>query len=244
MEMKATVSRNRPSDNLMGSVRRACTAIGAAAWIALSPGPAMAQVADATQVTDPAALRAMGFSPFARNVYISNALGEGQEGSTEDESTFFQIDEATPTTGTDFSGISAKQFFGRIDTTGTQWAYRGGPNCCTDLSRVGSETFADAQFQVPTGATLNFFRYWAYDNNAANLALFVFRVCHPAFAAGAPTVTTIVSTATSGTPGYTTGLVSLNQLVDNQACVYLARVRFDAASTTLALQKVRLQFTR
>jgi hypothetical protein len=242
MEMKATVCRNRTSDNLMGSVLRACMAIGAAAWIALSPGPAMAQVADATQVTDPAALRAMGFSPSARNVYISNALDQGQEGSTEDESTF-QI-EATPTTGTDYSGISAKQFFGRIDTTGTQWAYRGGPNCCTDLSRVGSETFADAQFQVPTGATLNFFRYWAYDNNAANLALFVFRVCQPAFAGGAPTTTTIVSTATSGTPGHTTGLVALNELVNNQGCVYLARVRFDAASTTLALQKVRLQFTR
>ena len=242
MEMKATVSRNQTSDNLMGSVRRACTAIGAAAWIALSPGPAMAQVADATQVTDPAVLRAMGFSRFAQNVYISNDLAQGQEGSTEDESTF-QI-ETTPTTGTDYSGISAKQFFGRIDTTGTQWRYTGGPNCCVDLSRVGTEMFADAQFQVPTGATLNFFRFWAFDANVANLALFVFRVCQPGFAAGAPTITTIVSTATSGTPGHTTGLVALNQLVNNQSCVYLARVRFDAASTTLALQKVRLQFTR
>jgi hypothetical protein len=242
MEMKATVSRNQTSDNLMGSVRRACTAIGAAACIALSPGLAMAQVADATQVTDPDELRAMGFSPFARNVYISNALGQGQEGSTQVESTL-QI-EATPTTGTDYSAISAKEFFGRIDTTGTQWRYTGGPNCCTDLSRVGSELFADAQFEVPTGATLNFFRYWAYDNNAANLALFVFRVCQPAFAAGPPIVTTIVSTATGGAPGHTTGLASLNLLVNNQSCVYLARVRFDAASTTLALQKVRLQFTR
>lgn len=241
MEMKATVCRNRTSDNLMGSVRRACTAIGAAAWIALSLGPAMAQVQDATQVTDPAALRAMGFSPFARNVYISNALGQALEGSI-DESTI--VPQTTPTTGTDYSVISAKQFFGRIDTTGTQWAYTGGPNCCVDLSRVGSETFADAQFQVPTGATLNFFRYWAYDNNAANLELFVFRVCQPAFAGGAPTITTIASTATSGTPGHTSGAVTLNELVDNQACVYLARVRFNAASTTLALQKVRLQFTR
>jgi hypothetical protein len=241
MEMKATVSRNQTSDNLMGSVRRACTAICAAAWIVLSPGPAMAQVADATRVTDPAELLAMGFSPSARNVYISNELGQVLEGSTEDES--FQI-EITPTTGTDFSGISAKQFFGRIDTTGTQWRYTGGPNCCVDLSRVGTETFADAQFQIPTGATLNFFRFWAFDRNAANLAFFVFRVCQPSFAAGAPTITTIVSTATSGVPGNTTGLVFLNQLVNNQSCVYLARVRFDAASTTLALQKVRLQFTR
>jgi hypothetical protein len=74
--------------------------------------------------------------------------------------------------------------------------------------------------------------------------LFVFRVCQPAFGGGAQTVTTIVNTATSGTPGHTSGVVSLSELVDNQACVYLARVRFDAAATTLALEKVRLQFTR
>jgi hypothetical protein len=225
----------------MGSVRRACTTIGAAAWIALSAGPAMAQVVDATQVTDPAALRAMGFSSSAKNVYVSNSLRQAQEWRTDENAIATQT---TPSTGVDYSAISAKEFAGRIDTTGTQWAYNGGPNCCVDLSRVGSELFADAQFQVPTGATLDFFRYWAYDNNAANLALFVFRVCQPAFAGGAPTITTIVSTATSDTPGYTSGLVSLNELVDNQACVYQARVRFDAAATTLALQKVRLQFTR
>jgi hypothetical protein len=57
-------------------------------------------------------------------------------------------------------------------------------------------------------------------------------------------ITTIVNTATSGTPGHTSGLVSLNRPVNNQDCTYLARVRFDAASTNLALQKVRLQFTR
>jgi len=243
MAMNAALCRNWTSGNLMGSVRRACTVIGAAAWIALSAGPAMAQVADATQVTDPAALRAMGFSPSARNVYISNALALYQAQDGTDES--LAVARLTPTTGVDYSAISAKDFIGRVDTTGTQWAYNGGPNCCVDLSRAGSEAFADAQFQVPTGATLDFFRYWAYDNNAASdLAFFVFRVCQPAFAGGAPTITTIASTSTSGAPGHTSGLVSLNELVDNQGCVYQARVRFDATGSTLALQKVRLQFTR
>jgi hypothetical protein len=246
MELKTCVRRNRIADNLTGSLRLTCTAIGVAAWIALSVGPAMAQVADATQVTDPAALRAMGFSPSARNVYVSNALvraqqvQQAQEGRTDEWAMAPQL---TPTTGTDYSAISAKEFFGRIDSTGTQWAYSSGTSF--DLSRVGSEMFADARFHVPTGATLDFFRYWAYDNNgAADLAFFVFRVCQPAFAGGAQTFTTIVSTATSGTPGHTSGLASLNELVDNQACVYQARVRFDAAASTLALQKVRLQFTR
>ncbi len=32
-------------------------------------------------------------------------------------------------------------------------------------------------------------------------------------------------------------------LINTQSCTYLARVRFDAASTSLALQKVRVQFT-
>ena len=72
----------------------------------------------------------------------------------------------------------------------------------------------------------------------------MFEVCQPGFAAGAPVINTIVSTSTSGAPGNTTGLVTLNRPVNNQDCTYLARVRFDAASTNLALQKVRLQFTR
>jgi len=216
-----------------------------AALIALSVGPAMAQAADATQVTDPAALRAMGFSPSARNVYVSNALVQAQQAQQSQEARtdeFALVPQTTPTTGTDYSAISAKEFSGRVDTTGTQWTYSSSTSF--DLSRAGTELFADAQFHVPTGATLDFFRYWAYDNNASDLAFFVFRVCQPAFAGGAQTFTTIVSTATSGTPGNTTGLASLNELVDNQGCVYLARVRFDATGSTLALQKVRLQFTR
>jgi hypothetical protein len=246
--LKGETEMAMKTNNLMGSARVACTVIGVAASIALSAGPAMAQVADATPVTDPSALKAMGFSPSARNVYVSNALvkaqqaQQAQDGRTDE---FATVPQLTPTTGTDYSAISAKEFFGRIDTTGTQWAYNGGPNCCVDLSRAGSEMFADAQFQVPTGATLDFFRFWAFDSNAgSDLAFFVFRVCQPAFAGGAPTITTIVSTSTSGAPGNTTGLASLNELVDNQACVYQARVRFDAAGSTLALQKVRLQFTR
>jgi hypothetical protein len=240
MEMKTVICRNLTSDNSTNSVRRACTAIGVAAWMALSAGPAMAQAADATQVTDPAALKAMGFSPSARNVYVSNALLQAQQ--SQEARTDELVPQLTPTTGIDYSAISAKEFSGRVDTTGTQWAYSTGTSF--DLSRVGTELFADGQFLVPTGATLDFFRYWAFDNNAADLAFFVFRVCQPAFGGGAQTFTTIVSTATSGTPGHTSGLVALNELVDNQACVYVARVRFDAASTSLALEKVRLQFTR
>jgi hypothetical protein len=211
--------------------------------IALPLQPAAAQVAGATQVTEPAMLEGMGFARDANNVYMDNAVGLAALATVSDEG--IDAPQTTPTTGTDFSALSAKAFIGRIDTTGTQWRYDGGPTCCVDLVRVGTEAFADAQFSVPTGATLTFFRFWAYDNNpTANLAFFVFEVCQPGFAGGAPVINTIVSTQTNGTPGHTSDVYPLNKLVNNQDCTYLARVRFDVADPTLALQKVRLQFER
>ncbi|MGH9160342.1 MAG: hypothetical protein ACRD2X_10215 [Vicinamibacteraceae bacterium] len=217
----------------------------AVALVCLSAAlPAAAQKGGAARITDPDVLRSMGFAPNARNVYVDDTVGLSIMADQEDAVTAEITPQVTPTTGTDYSAISAKEFIGRLDTTGTQWRYAGGPNCCQDLSRVGTERFADAQFEVPTGATLDFFRFWAFDNNASNLAFFVFEVCQPGFGAGAPVVTTIASSATSGTPGNTSGLVNLNRAVNNRDCTYLARVRFDAASTSLALQKVRLQFIR
>ena len=187
-------------------------------------------------------LESMGFARDAENVYMDHAVGRAALVAVSDEGP--PPTALTPTSGIDFSAISAKAFLGRIDTTGTQWRYDGGPNCCQDLSRVGTEQFADAQFWVPTGATLTFFRFWAFDNNPADLAFFVFEVCQPGFAGGAPVITTLVNTATGGTPGHTSNVVVLNRPVNNQDCTYRARVRFDAADPTLALQKVRLQFNR
>lgn len=225
----------------MLSLYRALMVISVAAGIAWPLQPAVAQVAGATPVTDPATLEAMGFDRDAKNIHIDNTVSQATLASISDEGTATAL---TLTSGTDYSAISAKEFIGRIDTTGTQWRYDGGPNCCVDLSRVGTEQFADAQFSVPTGATLTFFRYWAYDNSPSNLAFFVFEVCQPGFAAGAPVINTIVNTATSGTPGHTSNVVFLNRKVNNQDCTYLARVRFDAADRNLVLQKVRLQFNR
>jgi hypothetical protein len=223
----------------MMSLNRALMVFGITAAIGLPLLSGAAKAADASRVTDPRLLQSMGFAPNATNVYLDAQVARAAAASNADV-----VPSITPTSGVDFSAISAKDFIGRLDTTGTQWRYAGGPNCCVDLSRVGTEQFADAQFQVPTGATLNFFRFWAFDTNPANLAFFVFEVCQPGFAAGSPVINTIVSTSTAGTPGNTTGLVTVSRPVNNQDCTYVARVRFDAASTNLALQKVRLQFTR
>lgn len=210
-----------------------------------APQPASAQGDDATRITDPRVLRSMGFAPNADNVYMDNAASLAVTADQEDAVTAQITPQATPTTGTDYSTIAAKEFVGRIDTTGTQWRYAAGPSTSNfELSRVGTELFGEAQFEVPTGATLRFFRTWAFDSSASNIGYFVFEVCQPGFAGGAPVFTVIAFTSTSGTPGNTSNVVSLNRAVNNRDCTYLARVRFDAASTSLALQKVRLQFTR
>ncbi|MGH9160878.1 MAG: hypothetical protein ACRD2X_12960 [Vicinamibacteraceae bacterium] len=210
-----------------------------------APQPASAQADGATPITDPRVLRSMGFAPNAENVYMDNAVGLAITADQEDAVTAEITPQVTPTTGTDYSTIAAKEFVGRIDTTGTQWRYATGPSASNfELSRVGTELFAEAQFEVPTGATLRFFRTWAFDTSASSIGYFVFEVCQPGFAGGAPVFSVIAFTSTSGTPGNTSNVVSLNRAVNNRDCTYLARVRFDAASTNLALQKVRLQFTR
>lgn len=223
----------------MLSFQRLSMLVQVAAGIVL---PLQMAAADGTRVTDATVLRSMGFAPGTSGVYMAVPPAGARAANADAMAT--AAPQATPTTGIDYNAISAKEFIGRIDTTGTQWRYQGGPNCCVDLSRVGTEQFADAQFELPTGATLTFFRYWAFDSNAADLAFFVFEVCQPAFAAGPPVINTIVSTATSGAPGNISSSVVVNRPVNNQSCTYLARVRFDAASTSLALQKVRLQFNR
>lgn len=223
----------------MLSFHRALMLVQVAAGIVL---PLQMAAAEGTMVTDANLLQSMGFASNTRNVFM--AVGTKPPSAANAEATAAVTPQTTPTTGIDYNAISAKEFIGRIDTTGTQWRYQGGPNCCVDLSRVGTELFADAQFELPTGATLTVFRYWAFDSNAADLAFFVFEVCQPAFAAGPPVINTIVSTSTSGAPGNISNSVGLNRAVNNQTCTYLARVRFDAASTSLALQKVRLQFNR
>jgi hypothetical protein len=199
---------------------------------------AAAQSEDCVPITDAEELSAMGFGPEAE---VNDCTDE--DASTLEAADEAAADEAQPQTGPFFSPISAKEFFGREDTTGTSWRYAGGAN----LRRVGAERFADAQFILPDG-TIDFFRWWAFDNIAANIAFFVFQNCQPAFAGGPITINTIVNT-TSGTvaaAGHKSNQLTIPaafRTINNRDCTYLARVRFDAASQSLVLQKVRLQGT-
>jgi hypothetical protein len=204
---------------------------------------------DRFQVTDPEVLESMGFPSDADNVFQQdgdkNVLRrnvDNFESDTDEEVPSFSFAQVG-TRG--YSGISAKEFVGRIDSTGSQWAWAGGPNCCVDLSRAGSERFADAQLHLPEGASLDGIRWWIYDaNSSADASVFVFENCQPAFASGPITINTIASASSAGSNGHQSGFVSISPAVtvDNRNCTYLVRVRFDAASTNLALQKVRAQY--
>lgn len=199
---------------------------------------------DRSPITDPEVLESMGFPSDADNVYKRSSDNFDMRLDSDAEFTTDTL--VTPQAGVRrYSGISAKEFIGRLDTTGSQWAWAGGPSCCVDLSRAGTERFADAQLDLQDAVTLDGIRWWIYDaNTTANASVFVFENCQPAFASGPITINTIVSTSTSGSSGHQSGFVSISPAitVNNRDCTYLVRVRFDAASTNLALQKVRAQY--
>ena len=192
------------------------------------------------QIKDPALLQSMGFAPDAANVYQSMGVGKGANDGVVVNSDFG--------TSTRFTSIAPKSYIGRANTAATPWEYNGGNSgCCNNLSRTGPETFADAAFYLPDGVVVSGARFWATDTNAASdMAFFVFESCYPAFGAGPSTHTllnTIGGLETSGSAGDQSAFEGFTATIDNQNCVYLARVRFDA-TTGLSLQKFRFQWSR
>ncbi|WP_444890299.1 hypothetical protein [Microbulbifer sp. DLAB2-AA] len=195
-------------------------------------------------ITNPAALEAMGFDRAASNVYVAEGLDPESpfdfslyaSGNPDSQEGLF------PTGSTDYSPIMPKSFIGRQDTTGSEWLYSVGGG--TELSRLGTERFADAQFwDLPNGGTLEFFRWWWSDNDPnSSMAAMLFEVCQPAFGAGAITFTLVVNSTSTDAANGSTAINIPSRPINTQSCYYLARVRFDAATNLLRLQKVRLQF--
>ncbi len=204
---------------------------------ALSTGVAATDVsADRVLVTDPAALTAMGFPADATNVHTranpptrSSDLAAGDFGTVAN-----------------FTPIAAKAFIGRENIVGS-WQYSGGDvGCCENLSRKGTEQFADAQVLLPDGVNLDFIRFWGHDANvASNMAFFVFEHCLPTLAAGAHTSLVIGQDdpVTTGSGGYQSAVTNTTRTINNRDCTYTARVRFDS-TTGLTLQKIRMQWNR
>lgn len=200
---------------------------------------ALAQVPESerTLITDGDLLESMGFPRDARNVYWAKSAD------------LPAIEPSDFSLGFHFTPVSPKAFAGRQSTAATPWEYTAGvEGCCMNLSRTGTEDFADAQVSLPTGVNVAAVRWWANDTNAASdMAVYLFETCHPGFGPG-PTIITIrgfADPATSGSGGNQSAVVggSGGYTVNNQDCNYVARVRFDAV-TGLTLQKIRYQWNR
>ena len=197
---------------------------------------------DRVLISDPNTLASMGFPPTATDVYqLANTTNTNRAVSDADAAADFGP-------ATSFTGIAAKSFIGRQNTAATPWQYDGGEvGCCTNLSRTGSEAFADAPLNLPNGVGLQFIRFWANDTNAASdLDFFVLEACYPTFGAGATSTTSILQTlGTTGATGNQSNAAGpvAAVTINNRDCVYTVRANFQA-TTGLTLQKLRAQWVR
>lgn len=197
-------------------------------------------------VTDPKRLQEAGFAPDARNVYILKGALDPQMG--------LRLEAKRPEEfggNTSFTPLSAKAFRGRMDTTGTLWSYSD-PTGRFELTREGSENFAEAPLLLPDGAILDGMRWWVTDIDATNdMAFFIFSQCLPAAAGGLSVATQLIGAnpGTAGATGPQTGFaapppISVPVVIDNVGCTYIVRVRFDNTGSSLVLQKIRVEWHR
>ena len=192
--------------------------------------------ANGIRITDPAELAGLGFGADAI-VYRAPEAGKPQPlpAGSEAESP----EEFGP--GAGYSAYEGDQFHGRIST----YAY-GCFFCTGDVFHTGGDPFASVQVEMPGGATFSAVRWWGHDNHAQDLQLVVARTCLPAFAPGPPVNTLIGAGNSAGTPGDTTGVMTIfsPETVDNETCTYWVRVVWNAVGNTLRLYKVRAQWER
>lgn len=129
----------------------------------------------------------------------------------------------------------------------TQNSSTGNLNC----SGASTESRAVGQINLPHGVDIEAVRIWGSDSAAgSNLLVSLIEACLPDFGAAAPTLTTLASATSAGTPGLFTDVANPVgvALVDNQSCTYRVEVRFgpdnSTCDTNLFFSKVRLQWSR
>jgi hypothetical protein len=208
-----------------------------AGTVTQAPGP------DRVRITDPARLAFMGFPPDARNVYVHVGVLSNVRPPEA------PLQEFGFGAGANYTSIPAKAFDGSRHYPGAaqpNWQYTGGDvDCCLSLTSKGTETFADATFNLPPGVAIQNVRYWANDSNVgADLAFFIYEACNATSAGGGTVYTELASGTTSGSTGYQGGLLSGSAVtINNRDCTYNARLRFDA-TTDLTFQKMRVEWRR
>jgi hypothetical protein len=112
-----------------------------------------------------------------------------------------------------------------------------------DIYRTSTEMFADILLDLPHGQSFDYLRVWGRDSNISyDMTFFLFERCLPTSSAGNITTTTLGDVSTTGNSGDFTLLLNLTNeeiFVDNRACTYSLRTRFDTTGSTLLLYKVR-----
>src|SRR5262245_881677 len=191
----------------------------------LAAGGLLAQVPESERIriTDPARLRAMGFRADTANVYVwSKADLKGSRGGVEDAGNLHDKEAETWGTQPGFTNVSPVQLeviFPRYSDVVKDFQAAQ----CLDNSSFEDVlgAWAEAPIELPDGAKLDQFLFWAYDANPdRDLTVAVYETCQNE-GANPPTFTLLAEPQTFLAIGQYFGFASLNGLtVDNKHCTY------------------------
>ena len=215
--------------------------------LSLAAGRLLAQVPpeERIPIRDPERLEALGFSRDASNVYVWSRADLG--GSRAAETANLESPETwgTGVGYTTVNGLQLQEYYGD-----TRLVRNWDKTWCADDNGAYASVHATAQIQVPDGASLGTFRFWAYDSDPdVDLWFYVWEACQP-IGYDPPTNTLIVQGQTLGSSGYFPGSRSLNNLTaDNKACAYTVAVQFaptgeDCRGDALMVNKLQFSWTR
>lgn len=178
------------------------------------------------------------------------ALGEDPKGGE-----FYQLsldpksanaDQAAPNggAGTFYTSIAGSEFRPRSSHVSFNVPNHAALSCQVD----STNSLAEAQLQLPQGATLQFLRIYANDSTDQDLNVALVERCQAVASAGNVTSTVLASVLTSGTPGRLTQSIAFPAAttVDNNLCVYSFRLQLgstvNGCAGGLFLDKARVQW--
>ena len=147
--------------------------------------------------------------------------------------------------GTFYTSITGAEFRPRSN----HFLFNVQTNTALSCNVGGTNSLAEAQLQLPTGATLQFLRIYAEDSSGDNLNVALVERCQPFFTAGNVSTTVLVSILSSGSAGRftTSNGLPANTTIDNTLCVYSLRVQLgdtaNGCGGALSLDKARVQWT-
>ena len=193
-------------------------------------------------ITDPDRLKALGFPRDAKNVAGWSKADPGRR-SVGDAPGMGAAESDTFGTRTGYTNVSGYELLAGIESI-KLGRFTDETECYENPTNI--EAWALAPIQVPEGARLTFFRFWALDHDPdLDLTFQVLETCQAA-GLGPPAVTLIGESFTFGSIGNYSIFASLHDLtVNNRDCTYTVRVRFadSGVACSLNLRVRKLQFS-